>query len=179
MARSLDLVASDEVSRAKPTPKDEAERGTLLIESALWDVVALFLRQLNATTEGFLGNTLPNVQTNSLRKWMGGNPNVQPDTTRKACLRNRAKAATLFTRDLVVLSKELSITVCFDQLGESVEDVRKPYRAYLEPMIQKLHRTKDRAEQGLAHGGEEIHMAGHLDSVSVDGIYLKLNEFYD
>ncbi|KAL3935015.1 MAG: hypothetical protein SGBAC_009382 [Bacillariaceae sp.] len=174
------LWLSDEVSRAKPTPEDEAERGTLVIETVLWDAVPLFLRKLNATAEEFLGKSLP-LTSKPVRfaSWMGGdrdgNPNVKPNTTRKVCLRNRAKAATLFVRDLEALSKELSIT----ELRGIVGDAREPYRSFLEPMIKKLHRTKTWAEQELAHLDEEMYMARHLDNVSVDEIYVSEKEFYD
>ncbi|CAJ1955521.1 unnamed protein product [Cylindrotheca closterium] len=178
------LWLSDEVSRAKPTPEDEAERGTLVIEAVLWDAVPLFLRKLNATTEEFLGKTLP-LASKPIRfaSWMGGdrdgNPNVKPDTTRKVCLRNRAKAASLFARDLEKLSKELSITKCSDELRGVVGDVREPYRVFLKPMIEKLHRTQAWAEQELAHLDEEHPTARHLDKVSVDEIYVEKKEFYD
>ena len=35
---------SDEVSRAKPTPQTEAERGTLVVETVLWEALPGFLR---------------------------------------------------------------------------------------------------------------------------------------
>lgn len=178
------LWLSDEVSRAKPSPEDEAERGTLVIETVLWDAVPLFLRKLNSTMEEFLGKGLP-LESKPIRfaSWMGGdrdgNPNVKPDTTRKVCLRNRAKAAYLFARDLEALSKELSITMCSSELREVVGDSREPYRAFLASMIEKMQRTITWAEQELAHIDEEVPMARHLDKVSSDEIYLTKKELYD
>jgi phosphoenolpyruvate carboxylase len=178
------LWLSDEVSRAKPTPEDEAERGTLVIETVLWDAVPLYFKKLDATMQEFLGKGLP-LTSKPIRfaSWMGGdrdgNPNVKPDTSRKVCLRNRQKAATLFARDLEVLYGELSVTVCSKELREVVgEDAREPYRAFLKPMIKKLLRTKTWAEQELAHLDEVHHMASHLDNVSAEDIYLSKEEFY-
>jgi phosphoenolpyruvate carboxylase len=178
------LWLSDEVSRAKPTPEHEAERGTLVIETVLWDAVPLFLRKLDATAQEFLGKGLPfTAKPIRFASWMGGdrdgNPNVKPDTTRKVCLRNRAKAATLFASDLEKLYGELSIKVCSKDMRDVVGDAREPYRAFLKSMIQKLHRTRIWAEQELVHLDEDHHMARHLDKVSVDEIYVSKKEFND
>jgi phosphoenolpyruvate carboxylase len=178
------LWLSDEVSRAKPTPEHEAERGTLVIETVLWDAVPLFLKKLDATAQEFLGKGLPfTAKPIRFASWMGGdrdgNPNVKPNTTRKVCLRNRAKAATLFASDLQKLYGELSIHVCSKEMRDVVGDAREPYRAFLKVMIQKLHQTRIWAEQELVHLDEAHHMARHLDKVSVDEIYVSKKEFYD
>lgn len=178
------LWLSDEVSRAKPTPEHEAGRGTLVIETVLWDAVPLFLKKLDATVKEFVGKSLPfTAKPIRFASWMGGdrdgNPNVKPDTTRKVSLRNRAKAAALFASDLEELSGELSIKICSKEMRDIVGDAREPYRAFLKPMIEKLQRTKTWAEQELVHLDEEHHMARHLDKVSVDEIYVSKKEFYD
>ena len=46
---------TDEVSRVKPTPQSEAERGTLVLETVLWDSLPSFLRKLDATMKHILG----------------------------------------------------------------------------------------------------------------------------
>eukprot|EP00934_Nitzschia_sp_Nitz4_P008805 Nitzschia sp. Nitz4//scaffold367_size14546//6549//9593//NITZ4_008926-RA/size14546-processed-gene-0.8-mRNA-1//-1//CDS//3329549327//8795//frame0 len=178
------LWLSDEVSREKPTPEDEADRGTLVIETVLWDALPLFLRKLDATSKEFLGKGLP-LTSRPIRfaSWMGGdrdgNPNVKPETTYKVCLRNRAKVATLFAGDLEELYGELSITKCSKALREKVGDEREPYRAFLKPMIKKLKKTAVWADQELAHLDEKHQTARHLDKVSVDEIYLSKQEFFD
>lgn len=64
---------SDEVSRAKPTPQNEAERGTLVVETVLWEALPDFLRKLNAMTESVLGKSLPLDATPvKFSSWMGG-----------------------------------------------------------------------------------------------------------
>jgi phosphoenolpyruvate carboxylase len=64
---------SDEVSRYKPSPEMEAEKGTLIIDSVLWETVPRFLRKLDATANEFLGKRLP-LDASPIRfaSWMGG-----------------------------------------------------------------------------------------------------------
>lgn len=140
------LWQSDEVSRQKPTPQNEAERGTLVVESVLWEALPSFLRKLNATLESTLGpdKTLPLSSAPIIfSSWMGGdrdgNPNVTPETTREVCLKQRAQAAGLLSRDLSRLERELSITECSDEMRSVVgEDAREPYRSILQP-VRKRH----------------------------------------
>lgn len=127
---------SDEVSRKKPTPQDEAERGTLVVETVLWEAVPSFLRKLDATMEAYLGKGLP-LKSAPIRfsSWMGGdrdgNPNVTADVTREVCLRKRLKGASLFAKDIKTLANALSITNCSEEMRAVVGDAREPYRAYL------------------------------------------------
>jgi phosphoenolpyruvate carboxylase len=127
---------SDEVSRAKPTPQNEAARGTLVVETVLWEALPSFLRKLNAMTESTLGKSLPLDATPiKFSSWMGGdrdgNPNVTPDVTREVILKQRVQAAGLFGRDLSRLHSELSIMNCSDELRAVVGDAKEPYRAHL------------------------------------------------
>lgn len=134
------LWQSDEVSRLKPTPEDEASRGTLVVETVLWEALPGFLRKLDATLKEH-DVTLPFTAAPIVfSSWMGGdrdgNPNVTPETTRTVCLSQRARAAGLWARDLKRLEQELSITTCSAEMTESVgsEATREPYRAYLKPV---------------------------------------------
>ena len=178
------LWLSDEVSRKKPTPEDEAERGTLVVETVLWDAVPLFLRKLDATTQKYLGGKRLSLESRPLKfaSWMGGdrdgNPNVKPNTTREVCMRNRAKAARLFCKDLEQLESELSLTTCSLELRDKVgADAREPYRAFLRPMIERLRQTMAWTDQELTHLHESPrHAARHLDELSVDDIYLSKQE---
>jgi phosphoenolpyruvate carboxylase len=128
---------SDEVSRVKPTPQDEAQRGTLVVETVLWKAVPQFLRKLNATMEAHLGKGLP-LESAPIKfaSWMGGdrdgNGFVTPNVTREVCLMNRVKAANLFMNDLGRLKSELSITHCSDEMEKFIgSGVREPYRVFL------------------------------------------------
>lgn len=158
------LWLSDEVSRFKPTPEDEAERGTLVVETVLWDTVPLFLRKLNATCIQHLAQPLPlDSQVVKFASWMGGdrdgNPNVKPDTTRRVCKRNRAKAARLFAADLESLYSELSLTVASEEILSKVEDPREPYRSYLRPMIDKLKKTQAWAESDQLAAPSDVYLS--------------------
>jgi phosphoenolpyruvate carboxylase len=132
---------SDEVARLKPTPQDEAERGTLVVETVLWTAVPQFLRKLNATMTAHLGKGLPlDAAPIKFASWMGGdrdgNGFVTPNVTREVCLMKRMKAANLFKSDLTRLRSELSIThgsqELMDLIGTSEGAVREPYRAFLD-----------------------------------------------
>ena len=73
---------SDEVSRTKPTPQSEAERGGLVVETVLWEAVPQFLRKLDATMKDSLGKGLP-LDSAPIRfaSWMGGDRDGNPNVT--------------------------------------------------------------------------------------------------
>mmetsp|Transcript_31705 Transcript_31705/g.76969 ORF Transcript_31705/g.76969 Transcript_31705/m.76969 type:complete len:1002 (+) Transcript_31705:197-3202(+) len=160
---------SDELSRAKPTVQNEAERGTLVVETVLWEALPDFLRKLNTMTESTLGKSLPLDATPVIfSSWMGGdrdgNPNVTPDVTREVILKQRAQAAGLLSRDLTRLKNELSIMECSEELRAVVGDAHEPYRALLDNMVKKMTDTKKWAEEQLAS-------AHHVSTVDVGDVY--------
>lgn len=168
---------SDEVSRSKPTPQNEAEKGILVVETVLWETVPQFMRKLDATAKQFLGKGLPmDAAPIRFASWMGGdrdgNPNVKPDTTREVCLKNRAKAASLFAADLQQLWKQVSLTSCSDEMRAIVGDAREPYRTYLVPMYEKLQLTQkwSEQEQQLLRGSPGSN--AHFDRIETDEIYI-------
>jgi phosphoenolpyruvate carboxylase len=184
------LWLSDEVSRLKPTPEKEAEKGTLVLETVLWEALPQWMRQLDDTCRRYLGRSLPlTAAPVRLASWMGGdrdgNPNVTPNTTRHVCLRNRQKAAALLHHDLQQLESELSITTCSPELRAALLDdnAREPYRAYLRPMIRKLERTMQWAADGLEalQQQESPKAATPVQSVIINksDIYLSTQEFLD
>ena len=66
---------TDEVSRVKPSPQSEAEKGTLVIETVLWEVLPNFLRKLDATMRDRMGGEygLPlKASPFKFASWMGG-----------------------------------------------------------------------------------------------------------
>jgi phosphoenolpyruvate carboxylase len=143
------LWQSNEISRSKPTPENEAERGTLVVETVLWEALPSYLRKLSAAMEGTAKIAKPLPLTAAplvFSSWMGGdrdgNPNVTPETTRTVCLRQRAQAAGLLERDLRRLERETSIVECSDELrGVVGDEAQEPYRAMLGPVcnIQICH----------------------------------------
>jgi phosphoenolpyruvate carboxylase len=168
---------SDEVSRAKPTPQNEAARGTLVVETVLWEALPNYLRKLNAMTESVLGKPLPlDAVPIKFSSWMGGdrdgNPNVTPDVSREVLLKQRAQAAGLFARDLVRLHSELSIMKCSDELRAVVGDVMEPYRAQLDNMLTKMKLTKQWAE-------DQLKSASQISQIDVEDVYTDRKEFLD
>jgi len=170
---------TDEVSRVKPSPQVEAERGTLVIETVLWEVLPGFLRKLDAAMKWSLAESKEGVVDPveeekwglpltaapfKFASWMGGdrdgNPNVTPGVTREVCLANRAKAARLMQKDVKELMEYISgdpprgrlgvKSEAYGKIRERVgEDARAPYRAYLAPVAAKLGRTAKWAETNL------------------------------
>lgn len=133
------LWQSDEVSRSKPTPQMEAERGTLVAETVLWEALPSYLRKLSATMKATIGKKLPlDAAPVIFSSWMGGdrdgNPNVTPSVTREVIMKQRAQAAGLYVRDLKKLERELTIQECTDELRAVVGDEPEPYRAKLWPV---------------------------------------------
>jgi len=176
------LWQSDEVARSKPSPQEEAERGTLVVETVLWEAVPMFLRKLNATMKAHLDQALPLAAAPiKFASWMGGdrdgNPNVTENVTREVCLTNRLKAATLFRRDLLQLQGELSITKCSDELREklSTDSAREPYRKFLAPIIDRLALTIEWAQQELDY----LHNGQTTLSSPMEGVYLNKQDLMD
>lgn len=191
---------SDEVSRTKPTPETEAEKGTAVVDTVLWDTVPKFLRKLNATCKEFLDRELPlDIDASPIRfaSWMGGdrdgNPNVKPSTTRIVCLRNRGTAATLLQQNLRQLESELSLTTCSDAVRALVgDDAREPYRALLRKINAKLGKTNEWVEQemsfyshhlddGTSSNSNSKPTVSHhaVDAISESEIYLDKQELMD
>jgi len=159
LEREISLIwQSDEVSRSKPTPQSEAERGTLVVETVLWDAVPMYLSKLDTTMRETLGGDefgLPlDAAPIQFSSWMGGdrdgNPNVTAHVTREVCLSNRIRAARLLTKDIKEIWGRLSTTYCSEELRAVVgHDAREPYRAFLKPILIKLEKTIEWAEQEL------------------------------
>lgn len=175
---------SDEVSRMKPTPEKEAEKGTLVLETVLWKTVPMFLRKLDATMRDFLGKRLPlEAAPIKFASWMGGdrdgNPNVKPDTTRTVCMKNRWTAATMFGRDLERLHGELSLTTCSEEMRAIVGDAREPYRDFLEPMMAKMDLTAEWAQEELNYIGKVRGVAHTIERIDENDVYLSKKEFMD
>lgn len=190
---------TDEVSRVKPSPQSEAERGTLVIETVLWEVLPNYLRKLDATMKWAMGDEYGLPLTASPFKfasWMGGdrdgNPNVTPNVTREVCLTNRMKAAELLEKDIREIMGSLSgnpprglDNVCRfespamkrirDEVGM---DSRAPYRAFLYPVAEKLARTSAWARMELQKIRKE-NIANEGSSISTDDIFLDKDELMD
>lgn len=76
LKREIGLIwQSDELNRKKPSVQEEAERGTLVVETVLWEALPSFLRKLDATMKDTLGEKygLPlEAAPFKFSSWMGG-----------------------------------------------------------------------------------------------------------
>lgn len=184
LEREIALIwQSDEVSREKPTPQNEAKRGTLVIETVLWETVPNFLRKLDATMKYHLGHDkgLPLTATPfKFSSWMGGdrdgNPNVTPNVTREVSYMNRMRAANLLAKNIKEVAGRLSTTYCNDELRQRVGvDEREPYRAFLTPIVEKLELTAEWAKEGV----ERMQNDASENTIELEDVYLAKKELLD
>eukprot|EP00804_Cyclotella_cryptica_P018875 CCRYP_006412-RC/>CCRYP_006412-RC protein AED:0.21 eAED:0.21 QI:182/1/1/1/1/1/6/99/1018 len=184
---------TDEVSRVKPTPQSEAERGTLVLETILWDSLPSFLRKLDATMKWGLGEEYGLPLTASPFKfasWMGGdrdgNPNVTPDVTREVCLTNRIKAAQLLEADVRELMGLISgnppSVNCQSEAMQKIrmrvgEESRAPYRSYLHPVATKLANTASWAQRELKRVQKKENFDYHM--ANPEDVYLNEKELLE
>jgi len=155
---------TDELSRSKPSVQSEAERGTLVLETVMWESLPKFLRRLDATMKSTLGEDkgLPlTARPFKFASWMGGdrdgNPNVTSIVTHEVCLTNRIKAARLLEADIKEITGLISgnpsrkDTPLMNSIREKVgKDSRAPFRSYLWPVAERLGKTGEWAKQELA-----------------------------
>lgn len=140
---------TDEIRKRRPTPIEEAKWGNDVIESSLWIAVPAFIRELNVQLEDELdGYTLPiDARPVQFSAWMGGdrdgNPNVTAEVTREVLLQNRLRAAKLFLADIEVLVKELSMSLCTDEVRAllDIADSSEPYREVMKILRARLKDT--------------------------------------
>ena len=187
---------TDEVSRVKPTPQSEAERGTLVLETVLWEVLPSFLRKLDASMKSLMGDEYGLPLTSSpfiFSSWMGGdrdgNPNVTPNVTREVCLANRIKAARLLETDVRELMGLISgnpprglddkCRYKSDAMQKVREragaDSRAPFRSYLNPVANKLKLTSAWAKQEL----EILQGKSTTSNITQDEVYLSKDELVE
>jgi phosphoenolpyruvate carboxylase len=137
---------TDEVRDRAVSPLDEVRGGLAIFEQVLWEALPRYVRQIDRA----LGAPLP-VDAAPLRfgSWIGGdrdgNPNVTPDTTRRATWMARWVAADLYLRDIESLRMELSIGTAGAELRRIVGDAPEPYRALLRGVRARLVATRAHA----------------------------------
>ena len=150
----LTIWETDEVRHHRPTPEDEVKGGLVTFEQTLWNAVPAFLRDLDEALEAHTGEGLP-LAAAPVRfgSWMGGdrdgNPNVQPETTRRACWLGRWMAAHLYLAEVEALRSELSLKRGSAELERAAGTSREPYRALLGNLRDRLKATRRRMERLL------------------------------
>ncbi|MGC9421055.1 phosphoenolpyruvate carboxylase [Vibrio sp.] len=138
---------SDVIRKQRPTPLDEAKWGFAVVENSLWQAVPEFLRELDESVKGYLGEGLPvDARPVHFTSWMGGdrdgNPYMTHTITREVLLLSRWKAADLYLADINELISELSMVKCNDALRALAgKDVHEPYRAVLKEVRTLLQET--------------------------------------
>ncbi|CAM9124286.1 unnamed protein product, partial [Ectocarpus fasciculatus] len=152
MARELrreisSIWGSDELTRAKPTPVEEARAGLAVVENVLWAAVPAFLRKLDAELLRTCDVSLPlDACPVKFSSWMGGdrdgNPNVTPQVTYEVSMMARWTGADLFKTNLRHLQSELSIRSANAKLLALVPDgCQEPYRELLRGLGERLDAT--------------------------------------
>ena len=149
------------------TPLDEVRGGLAVFEQTLWDALPRYVRQIDRA----LVEPLP-LEAAPLRfgTWIGGdrdgNPNVTPETTRRAIWMARWVAADLYLREINALRAELSIAPATEELRRAAHDDREPYRAVLREVAARLQATRalaaDRIERD--RGSESLRQRAYLDT---------------
>jgi phosphoenolpyruvate carboxylase len=139
---------SDDLRRKKPSPVDEAKVGLAIVENVLWNAIPNFLRKLDDVAKVELGAPLGlDCAPIKMASWMGGdrdgNPNVTPEITLEVVMLSRWSAATAFLSDVRKLRSELSLRTCSDELRETTQNAREPYRELLKRMETRLSATVD------------------------------------
>ncbi|MCG6269615.1 phosphoenolpyruvate carboxylase [Vibrio furnissii] len=161
---------SDVIRKQRPTPLDEAKWGFAVVENSLWQAVPEFLRELNESVKGYLGEGLPiDARPVHFSSWMGGdrdgNPFVTHSITREVMLLSRWKAADLYLGDISELVAELSMTKCNDTLRELAgEEEHEPYRAVLKRVRSLLQETLDILDAKIH--GQKLAVKAPLQNIS-------------
>lgn len=175
------LWQSDEVSRYKPSPQEEARRGMLVLENVLWEALPQYLEKLSFTMKKELGDdyALPLTACPiKFSSWMGGdrdgNPNVVPNVTREVVWRNRSQVCDLIIKEVKALMDELTIVNCNDNLRNVAGDAfpHEPYRSFLRQVRIKLEDTKTWAESKLNSDSTNI-------SLSENDVYANKQDLLD
>ena len=148
---------TDEVRHQRLTPIDEVKGGLIVFEQSLWHALPRFLRSVDRALTSVTGSALPlDLSTVRFGSWIGGdrdgNPNVTPDTTRRAALLARWVAAELYVREVEALRDELSMTQASPTLRARVGDAREPYRELLRHVRTRLVNTRTWIEESLEPG---------------------------
>lgn len=171
--RIADLISqswhTEEIRTVRPTPVDEAQWGFSVIENSLWEAVPDFLRDLDDYMQTNFDTPLPlDAKPVQFGSWMGGdrdgNPFVTSTLTQEVLHSARHSAARLFKNDLEQLHTELSMSRCNQTIRDQVGDVKEPYRALLNPIIQKLQKTRG----GQANSGSWVSTNSELQQPLLD-----------
>jgi phosphoenolpyruvate carboxylase len=142
------------------TPLDEVRGGLAIFEQTLWDALPRYVRQVDRALRTPLALDAVPLRFGS---WIGGdrdgNPNVTPETTRRAVWMARWVAADLYVREIDALRAELSIAPASDELREAAGTTSEPYRAVLRGVASRLQATRRYAAFRIEHQEDRADLA--------------------
>jgi phosphoenolpyruvate carboxylase len=146
---------TEEMRRDRPSPLDEVRSALAIFEHTIWDAVPEYLRSLDRTLVAVTGSGLP-LDAAPIRfgSWIGGdrdgNPSITPEVTRRACLASRWIALTMYTRDVIALAEQLSMSEASAALRACTPGASEPYRALLRTVQRGLESTRRAIEEQLS-----------------------------
>ncbi|MEM9664666.1 MAG: phosphoenolpyruvate carboxylase [Bacteroidota bacterium] len=109
------MLSTDEVRAERLTVRDEVEHGLYFVRETIWDTIPRIHQDVRHALNTYYG-TAPSSLPPFLRyrSWIGsdrdGNPNVTPEVTRYAIVKQRQAALELYLHDLQALRRELSLS---------------------------------------------------------------------
>ena len=146
---------TEEVRSERPSPLDEVRAAFAVFEHTLWRAIPEYLRTFDRALKRATGSGLP-LEAAPVRfgSWIGGdrdgNPSITPEVTRRACLRSRWMAVTMYARDVAALGEELSMRDASAALRASTAGTSEPYRALLRKLHRDLESTRRAIEDQLS-----------------------------
>lgn len=141
----------------------QATHSALAAMPVLWEAIPAVLSEVDALLQRETDRPLPlGAALFRLSSAIGSDattgPRFSPATLAATCSAHRRLAAALYHRDLTTLRDALSMRWASDELFAEVGDADEPYRALLDPVIERLDQTRRWAASGAgpAAGREDI-----------------------
>jgi phosphoenolpyruvate carboxylase len=159
------LLHTDDVRSTKITVQDEVKNGLYFFISTIWDLVPDMLIELESVSKEVFGKAIAPIHPIRYRNWIGGdrdgNPKVTAQVTRHALIEQHNTAIELYSKGLLTLRRELSISenqaeipqwfkdqvdveVVEVKLDDSVREVYKHeyFRLKVNSIIKKLESAR-------------------------------------
>jgi len=174
---------TNDIRAKRPTPLDEAKWGYAVIENSLWHAVPQFIRYFNQVTQDKLGIQLKKIHSPiRFTSWMGGdrdgNPFVTSEVTQSVLDHGRWMAIDLISRDIDMLSSELSMYQADEHVKALIGEQHEPYRYLLKQLKSELDETIQALENKIkGEVGSEQEVITHIEQVKspLTLIYNSLN----
>lgn len=162
---------TNDIRAKRPTPLDEAKWGYAVIENSLWHAVPQFIRYFNQVTRDKLGIQLKKIHSPiRFTSWMGGdrdgNPFVTSEVTQSVLDHGRWMAIDLLSRDIDMLSNELSMHEADEHIKALIGEQHEPYRYLLKQLKGELDETIQALENKIkGEVGSAQEVINHIEQV--------------